>query len=82
MFGYSIYDKKAGLYHPPMFMQHEVQAVRAVQHSASSPDNQLAKYPDDFALVCVCEFNESTGEMSSFNKLIAQVASLVEGKKS
>lgn len=79
MFGYAIHDKKAGMYHPPMFFHHDVQAVRSVERTAKSPGNQLSEYPQDFALVCVCEFIENTGEMLRIDqRLVVEVASLVE----
>jgi len=82
MFGYTLHDKKAGTFSPPMFFQHDVIAIRAVQQSAADPKTQLARYPEDFALVCLCEFKEDTGELLPFNpKKVAEVLSLVERTK-
>jgi len=82
MFGYSLHDKKAGTFSPPMFFQHDVVAIRAVQQSAADQKTQLARYPEDFALVCVCEFKEDTGDILPLDaKKVAEVLSLVERPK-
>lgn len=58
---YSVYDKKLGCYMNPFVVQHEQQALRSLQTTVNSGDNQLSEYSEDFDLYYLGSFNESQG---------------------
>lgn len=75
---FTVYDKKAAAYLQPFFMRAEGEAVRAMTQTASNPDSQFAKTPEDYQL-CVCaEFDDLTGVVTPLPlKVLAEVSGLV-----
>jgi hypothetical protein len=61
---YSIYDKKALTYGPLMCFPQDVMAIRAVSLEVqNNPKSPIGAYPHDFCLLCVGEFEETTGNL-------------------
>lgn len=63
MFCYSIYDRKANCYNIPFFAQTDGVAVRNFQDLVSDSRSTVYRYPDDFSLYKVGEFNETSGAL-------------------
>lgn len=63
MFCYSIYDRKANCYNTPFFSQTDGVAVRNFQDLVSDTRSTVYRYPDDFSLYKVGEFNETSGAL-------------------
>jgi len=63
--GYSIYDEKAKLFSPPFFVKNVMLAVRSVNGAATEPTSQLAKFPNDYSLYRICNFNEESGDVEN-----------------
>ena len=79
---YSVYDKKADVYSPIMQFDNDVSAVRNFQQACSQADSLLSRYPDDFRLDYVGDFDCKLGILYPINnpKVIVEAASLVEVK--
>lgn len=64
---FSVHDCKAEAYLPPIFMKTKVEAIRAFQTTVESSDSQFHKYPADFTLVELGEFDETTAAISALD---------------
>lgn len=58
---YSIYDKAAQAYTSPFFLVTDAQAYRAFETEAQNQQSNIGKYPDDYVLHKVGEFDEISG---------------------
>lgn len=58
---YSVYDVKGKTYDFPFAHQNHETALRAFHQAASDPNNFLNKYPQDYMLMYVGEFDDQTG---------------------
>lgn len=64
---YSIYDMKAGLFLKPIFVQKKGQAIRMFENACgdvNAKDSMLSKYPNDFQLHRIGEFDEESGKIN------------------
>lgn len=61
---YSIYDSAAKAYATPFFMQNDGLAIRAFQSNVNSnEENNISKYPDQFTLFKIGEYNDENAEI-------------------
>lgn len=58
---YSVYDKKAMFFDSPFCVENDIQAARAFDQAVNDPRSTLSKYPADFALYCLGEYDPGTG---------------------
>lgn len=76
---YCLLDTKTGVYSLPFFFLHQALAVRAVLDMANGHDNQVSRYPYDFRLVRVGEFDDNVGLLlSTTHDDIGTVGALVQ----
>lgn len=75
---FSLYDEKAECFNQPFFQKTIGEAIRSMSNLISDPNTVPGKYPQDFTLFQVGEFNEQNGEMVPDKK---SIGSLVEFKK-
>lgn len=76
---YSLLDTKTGTYSQPFFLLHQGYAVRAVLDMANGNDNQIGRYPFDFRLVRIGEFDDNVGLlMGATHEDIGTVGALVQ----
>jgi len=62
---FSIYDTKSKVYIPPMFYHNEGHAMRSILDRALQDQNgMLAKFPGDFKIFEVGEYDDSTCEIN------------------
>lgn len=62
---YSIFDKKAVTYNSPFPAENDVVMIRDLQcRMEQMRDSQLYKYPDDFLVVQVGQFNPTNGDLT------------------
>lgn len=61
---FSVYDSKVGAYLQPFFMRSKGEALRGFQELANDPNTQFAKYPSDFTLFEIADFEERTGKIT------------------
>lgn len=64
---YSVYDKKSMFFDSPFCVENDVQAARSFDQAVNDPRSTLSKYPADFALYYLGEFEGSTGAIMSFD---------------
>lgn len=58
---YSVYDKKAMFFDSPFCVENDVQAARSFDQAVNDPRSTLCKYPADFALYYLGEYDSSSG---------------------
>lgn len=61
LFAYSIYDSKAEAYLRPFYAPSKGLALRSVLAALEDPNHDLRKYPGDFTLFELGEWDDSTG---------------------
>jgi hypothetical protein len=61
---YSIYDVKAEAFFPPFYTETEGLALRMIMETLSDPNSNLSKYPADFTLFYLGEFDDNTAEIT------------------
>lgn len=74
----SLFDTKAGIYGPPIFVAHEAIAVRSVQETAQDRRTLLARHPADFSLLVIGTYDDATGVLSALpHRSLGSVVSLL-----
>lgn len=63
----SVYDKKAMTFFPPFTCENKVVAIRSLEGTVNSSGNVINRYPDDFALYTLGDFDEKTGNITCFD---------------
>ncbi len=64
---YSIYDSKAVAYLPPFMCHSEGIAIRSFTEACNSEGHQFGKFPADYTLFHIGEFDDETGKLVSVN---------------
>lgn len=74
-----IYDKKAQMYFQPSFHLNKAIALRAFTEVANDPKTNLCKYPSDFSIWIVGEWDELEGKIIPYPKLefLEEIANLI-----
>lgn len=62
---FSVHDSKAIAYLPPFYMRNAGEAMRAFQTSCQDQNSQFNKYPSDYTLVELGEFDEETASIAT-----------------
>lgn len=58
---YSVYDNRAEIFNAPFFIPSEGQAIRDFGDLVRDPQSRVSKHPDDYNLVYLGVFDDSTG---------------------
>lgn len=58
-----IRDAKVGFYGPPMVLRSTGEAIRVFTDACRDPKSQISKYPEDFSLHSIGEYDEIKGQM-------------------
>ena len=66
LFVYSVYDRKAALHAQPFFTKSEADAIRSFEEAVADPSTPLHKWPEDFSLRRLGDFDEASGEFTKF----------------
>ena len=61
---YSVYDSEVKAYMQPFFMRSKGEAVRALTSLLSDGNTNIAKYPHQFILFAIGEFDDESGVIS------------------
>lgn len=61
---YSIHDSKAEAYLPPLTMNSKGEAIRAFDQSCQDKESNFYKYPHDFTLVELGEWDQLTAKFT------------------
>lgn len=67
---YTVFDVKSEAYLQPFFMQTKGQALRAWITSVNDPNTNFCKYPGDFTLFEIGEFDDSNGVITMYDSKI------------
>lgn len=67
----TVYDSKVEGYSNPLSWRSRGEAVRSFQEAVNSPDHQFSKYPMDFSLMEIGEFDEETGRLTAHEKPVS-----------
>lgn len=59
---FSVYDSKADFFSKPFFVQSKGEAIRSFTEAANDKSSQIGKYPEDFGLFYIGEFNDSNAQ--------------------
>lgn len=62
---FSVHDSKAEAYLTPIYFRTKGEAIRAFESTCQDKDSQFNKYPSDFTLVELGDFNELTSLITS-----------------
>lgn len=60
---FSVYDVKVGAFLAPFFCRAEGEAVRAFVNAVNAPDHDFMRFPEDYSLFALGEFDEESGMM-------------------
>lgn len=68
LLAFSVFDSAAKAYLPPFFAPTVEVAIRRFRATVNdpSPENQIAKYPEDYTLFHCGEFDQGTGVFEPF----------------
>lgn len=61
---FAVFDKRSQLYGDLMTCRNKVEAMRNFEQACLNDRSPLAKYPNDFDLVKICEFSDEEGIVS------------------
>lgn len=61
---FNVYDCKAEHYNNPFFLRTRGEALRGFQEVCNDPQSQISKYPADFTLFEIGEYDQVTGKIS------------------
>lgn len=80
---FSLFDSKANAYIQPFFMAQKGQALRALDSIVNNPQTEVNKYPADFALYKLGEFDDVSGQLVSLKvpEFIANAIEFVKEKE-
>lgn len=80
---YSVYDKAAKVYSPAFNAQNNAVALRMFDSACKNPDTQVAKYPQDYELYLLAEWDDNTGEYKNVSPVqrIIQAAEMIPPTK-
>lgn len=68
---FSVFDQKAECYMLPFFMGTKGQAIRSFQDCLKNQEHQFSKYPEDFTLYEIGEYDDSKALLSPHDKKIS-----------
>lgn len=60
---YCVFDSKVEAYLTPFFMRADGEATRACQQAMSDPNHNFCRYPADYTLFRVGEFDDASGRL-------------------
>lgn len=64
---FSIHDQKGEIFHPPFFKNTPGEAERDFRTAVKDPSSNLNKYPEDFNLYYVGDYDTQTGKITPLN---------------
>lgn len=75
---YALFDMKAAFFGNPFFCQSHGEAIRTCMDAASDMRSTIARYPADFMLHCIGEYDNETARLEpSLPEAIGSIASML-----
>lgn len=68
MLMYTVHDKAAKAYLPPFTAPSERDAVSSFQEAANDPKSNINRYPADFTLLQIAEWDEREGVLTKLSE--------------
>lgn len=68
---FTVYDSKIEAYLTPFFMQHRGAAIRAFTDLVNDPKSNINKYPSDFTLFEMGEYDDSSAQITTSHSMIS-----------
>lgn len=62
---YSVQDIKSGRFNAPFFVQSHAEALRMFDQNCKNPETLWNKYPSDFSIFLVGQFDDTTGHLET-----------------
>lgn len=72
---FSVYDAKTAYFQPPFFSPTIPSGVRMFQRLVNDPGSMVYSYPQDFSLMFVGEFDDTTGQLRAVTPEIVATGS-------
>lgn len=60
---FAMYDRKAGFFMQPFPEQSTISALRGFEVAVNNSESIFSRFPDDFCLMELAEFDQNTGEI-------------------
>ena len=60
---FTVYDSKAQAHLNPFTMRTKGEAIRSFEQECKNPESSFAKFPSDFTLLSIADWDEETGEL-------------------
>ena len=70
---FTVFDSKAKLHLTPFFLRSVAEAVRAFGDLCNESDHQFGKHPEDYLLVNIGEYDETSGSLTPLKEPVALV---------
>lgn len=64
---YCVYDRKSKIYNTPYFLINDQVAMRQFQAVVNDKESMLYKYPEDYQMYKIGEFDMLTGKLEGMN---------------
>lgn len=61
---FTVRDDKAEAFMNPFFMPNQALAVRSIQQCMADPEHTFARFPEDFSLYILGEYDEQSGKFT------------------
>jgi len=78
---YSIFDSATKSYNTPFFMQNDELAIRALKNLVNDDSTDVCKFPDQFILFKLGEFNDATGFIKHDDVFPQRVTQAIQHKE-
>lgn len=65
---FTTYDVKSEQFGQPFVMTTKAIAIRSFTEACIAPDSEFAKYPEDYYLYCIGEYDSETGTITQKDK--------------
>lgn len=78
---YTVYDKKVSKYGNLITSTHVGEVTRSVERALGDPESALARWPGDFSIVVIGEYDQADGKLTATPvEVVLEVAALVRPK--
>lgn len=77
---FAIYDEKAEVYSPPMYLAHTGEAIRSFQDMVNNKQSKVNQHPEDYTLYCLGTYTQATGKFENLPepKVLERATSLIK----
>lgn len=65
---YTIYDRKSGIYYPPMYFQNDQLAIRDLAKKMIDSNSMMGWCPEDYELWSLADYEDTTAEIKLYAK--------------